>query len=278
MLLPFLGGKVLPLGMSLGIAWLLGVVHGITPDEHTWPITFSYAVGSYSARRGLLVGAVFSLAFTFQRALLSELAYLGLSRALANPAINNPVYVIVGAVMSVAGYRVLREARRAVAPSELRPFVSPVMAAVHGLVAGFGVGAYALVLYTVLAPHMPGPAYGFLPGLFFGLGTLLVQAPAGALFGAYMRRLALSEAAIHAIASRSAGSTLYYGGFAFMAAGLAGLVFPASVNWSLPTGIRIPNLDSVNIGLLLVVVVVLGIGLTTVFQEVRRQRQLIERG
>jgi ABC-type nickel/cobalt efflux system permease component RcnA len=29
-------------------ALVLGVIHGITPDEHTWPITFSYAIGSYS--------------------------------------------------------------------------------------------------------------------------------------------------------------------------------------------------------------------------------------
>src|SRR5204863_7466007 len=29
-------------------AFLLGLVHGITPDEHTWPITFSYAIGAYS--------------------------------------------------------------------------------------------------------------------------------------------------------------------------------------------------------------------------------------
>ena len=31
---------------ALLIAFLLGIVHGITPDEHTWPITFSYAIGS----------------------------------------------------------------------------------------------------------------------------------------------------------------------------------------------------------------------------------------
>ena len=26
-------------------AFLLGVLHGVTPDEHTWPITLSYAIG-----------------------------------------------------------------------------------------------------------------------------------------------------------------------------------------------------------------------------------------
>ena len=31
--------------MTIILAYLLGVVHDITPDEHTWPITFSYSIG-----------------------------------------------------------------------------------------------------------------------------------------------------------------------------------------------------------------------------------------
>ena len=65
--------------VDLATAFLLGLVHGITPDEHTWPITFSYAVGSHSGRRGLFAGLIFSLAFTVQQALASELAHLGLA-------------------------------------------------------------------------------------------------------------------------------------------------------------------------------------------------------
>lgn len=271
------GAASLPFGLSLGFALLLGIVHGITPDEHTWPITFSYAIGTYSVRGGLVVGAVFALAFTVQRAVLSELAYLGLSRALSSPSINNPVYVLVGLAMSVAGYLALRRAPWRDAGGPPKAFVTPWMAAVHGVIAGFGVGAYALVLYTVLAPRMPGPAFGFLPGLLFGIGTLLVQAPVAALFGAYMRRLHLPDRAIQSIAARSAGQTLYYGGFAFMLAGLAGIAWPQAVNWSLPTRIAIPNLDSINIGLVLVVFVVLGIGLTSVIHGVRRERALLLR-
>jgi len=69
------------LTVDLLTAFLLGLVHGITPDEHTWPITFSYAVGGYSTRRGLFAGLIFSAAFTAQQALASELAHLGLARA-----------------------------------------------------------------------------------------------------------------------------------------------------------------------------------------------------
>lgn len=47
--------------VDLVTAFLLGLVHGITPDEHSWPVTFSYAVGGHSTRRGLLSGLIFSL-------------------------------------------------------------------------------------------------------------------------------------------------------------------------------------------------------------------------
>jgi len=54
-----------PHGLSLGLillmSFILGLLHGATPDEHTWPITFSYAVGAYSTRRGMKAGFLFSL-------------------------------------------------------------------------------------------------------------------------------------------------------------------------------------------------------------------------
>ena len=45
---------LIPPGQTVDLmtALLLGLVHGITPAEHTWPITFSYAVGGYSTWRG----------------------------------------------------------------------------------------------------------------------------------------------------------------------------------------------------------------------------------
>jgi len=73
-----------PSGLHLGeillISFILGILHGATPDEHTWPITFSYAVGKYSTRGGMKTGFLFSLGFTAQRALLTTLGYLGLAQ------------------------------------------------------------------------------------------------------------------------------------------------------------------------------------------------------
>src|SRR5207302_10183727 len=88
-------------------AFLLGIVHGITPDEHTWPITFSYAVGGYSTWRGLRAGLIFSLAFTAQQALASELAHLGLAHWFTFDGLDAVVYLIVGIVMAAAGLFVM---------------------------------------------------------------------------------------------------------------------------------------------------------------------------
>src|SRR5260370_11245456 len=89
--------------VDLLTAFLLGIVHGVTPDEHTWPITFSYAVGGYSTARGLRAGLLFSLAFAIQAALASELAHLGLTQWVAGEWFDKVIYVIVGVVMLAAG-------------------------------------------------------------------------------------------------------------------------------------------------------------------------------
>ena len=88
---------------------LLGVIHGITPDEHTWPITFSYAIGAFSTKKGIFVAFLFTLAFTFQRAIASEIVYLAIINVKAFYSINGYIYTIVGIVMLVAGVYVLNK-------------------------------------------------------------------------------------------------------------------------------------------------------------------------
>ena len=271
----------LSLEAALVTAFLLGIVHGITPDEHTWPITFSYAVGSYSTRKGLLAGLIFSLAFTVQRALASELAYLALDRWFtASAALNYVVYIVVGAVMWLAGRHMLgghiwhlwtpHGAGRGDGCVLRAPRLW--MPAVHGLIAGFGFGAFALILYTVLSPAMPGAAWGWAPGALFGLGTTVVQAAVGALFGWFTLRLRLPAAAVREVALTTAGRTLGWGGLVFIAGGLFGLLAPDWAGFEVSTGLRVHNLAHLNLGFLLVMVVVLLIGVITLLQQVRHWR------
>lgn len=266
-------------GAALVAAFLLGMLHGITPDEHTWPITFSYAIGSYSTRRGLLAGLIFSLAFAFQRAVASELAYLALDRWFtAGSVVDYAVYVVVGAVMVIAGRQILRghhfhlggsHPAAAPDPDEMLRDPRPWMPAVHGFVAGWGFGAFATVIYTVLAPTMPSAWWGWLPGAVFGLGTMAMQASAGALFGWVSQRLGLSPAGIRRVALTTAGRTMGWGGWAFVAGGLFGLLFPGLAGFSIATGIAVQNLSHIDLGMVLVVVTVLGIGMGTLVSQTR---------
>ena len=281
-------------------AFVLGLVHGITPDEHTWPITFSYAVGGYSTRRGLRAGLMFSAAFTFQRALASELAELGLAHVFTFATVDYVVYLVVGALMVAAGVVVVR--RRQAVHLHL-PFLRlhsldhpdhpggrhgaqadgdgdgdgtvlsdprPWMPLVHGFVAGWGFGAFAVIIYTVLAPAERSALWGWVPGAFFGLGTTVVQVVAGGLFGVIARRRGLSDAAIREVALRTAGNTLTFGGAAFVAGGAFGLAFPSLAGFSVTTGLHVHNLDHLGIALVLVIVSVVGVGLTTLVRETRR--------
>ncbi|WP_052886245.1 hypothetical protein [Thermoproteus uzoniensis] len=283
-----------PSGLHLGeillISFILGVLHGATPDEHTWPITFSYAVGKYSTRGGMKAGFLFSLGFTAQRALLTTLGYLGLAQIYNQYNLDGPVYVAVGVAMAAAGFYVLKGryihlpidvllgGRRhhsgevgGVPMHELEERDVPLgMTVVHGLIAGFGFGAYASVITFVLAPQTGSIVYAPLPGLLFGLGTMAVQIAFGAFFGSIMRLKGLTEEQIRRVARRVAGFTLYYGGLLFVAAGVLIAALPEVDAWAIATGNPIPNLDSINIGTILVLTVVGILGIGSMLREVNR--------
>lgn len=241
----------MPTLAALSYSFLFGLLHGILPDEHTWPITFSYAIGGASGREGLKAGLYFSAAFTFQRALLSELAYLALAPFLLSPTINGIIYVIVGVAMSIAGAIVLRQGRylhihflghHHEEPAEMEksrqlvrrdhvqpdePPASPPIpwTLVHGFIAGFGFGGFSLFVNTVAAPSMPSPWLGFLPGLLFGLGTMVTLAAVSLAFGASLRwSRGLSEQEIRVIGSKTGGRTLFFGGLLFVVFGAVTLL------------------------------------------------------
>ena len=261
------------LTVDLLTAFLLGLVHGVTPDEHTWPITFSYAIGSYSTWRGMRAGLIFSLAFAVQQALASELAYLGLSPWLAVKNFDNVVYLFVGAVMAAAGLFVM--GRRALphlhlpgvprfdaAPLEPRELTAW-MPAVHGFIAGWGLDAFSAIIYTTLAPAMPSAATGWLPGFAFGFGTLCVQGAAGAAFGLWAARRGLPPHAIRSIALTTAGRTLLWGGCAFALYGLFAMAFPDAADFAIATPLRVHNLDAIGLPFVLMLASVLGVGVTS---------------
>ncbi|HKT31497.1 MAG TPA: hypothetical protein VJS89_03250 [Gammaproteobacteria bacterium] len=271
-------------GIALVTAFFLGLIHGITPDEHTWPITFSYSVGAYSTRGGMRTGLLFSLAFTVQRAIASELAYFAVTWLIVSERWNFALYVVIGALMLMSGWYVLRRHRllhlfhshnldRSEEPRALPGY----MPLVHGFVAGWGTGAFALIVYTVLAPAMPGPAFGFLPGLLYGLGTTAMQVLFGALVGAWMARRQLADAVRTQVARMVAGRTLFWGGLAFIALGIIGFIYPALGGFGVDTGVRVHNLSRIDAAFLLAVLVPFGAGSYAMIRSLREVRSGYQR-
>jgi len=232
---------------ALLYSFLFGLLHGILPDEHTWPITFSYAIGGASGKEGIKAGLYFSSAFTIQRMLISELSYLALAPFLMSPSINGIVYFVVGLAMSAAGAIVLRknryphihvgvhwhempaaEDRKKEDNQETAVLASAPPARwtlVHGFIAGFGFGGFSLFVNTVAAPAMPGPWLGFLPGLLFGLGTMIVLALIGGLFGTFLQHSSfLTAREIKRLGAQTGGRTLFFGGLLFGVAGVSTLL------------------------------------------------------
>lgn len=277
---------------ALIIAYLLGIVHGATPDEHTWPITFSYSVGTFSAKGGMRTGLTFSLGFTLQRAILSELAYLALASLFTTTTAFGVTYIVVGLAMTLAGIYVVKVGKyfhwhflegflaekagihkRTSTEKEhvgdkspyldeetLKP-VPTNIAFIHGVIAGFGFGAFALIVYFVLAPTMPSAYFGWVPGFLFGLGTMTMQIIFGAIFGSWLRSVKrLTDKGIAFVGKYITRTVLTYGGLVFIIAGTAILVWPQLLNFGITTPIHVHNLHNLGIGFFLVVITVAVLG------------------
>lgn len=262
---------------------LMGMVHGITPDEHTWPITFSYSIGSYSTRGGMRAGFYFSLAFMLQRAIASELAYFALARFLTRHGAEQVVYMIVGLVMLLSGYFIMyRHQTLHLFPwiEKLAPSIKkdeeavPVkLALIHGFVAGWGTGAFATIIYTVISPNMPNAWVAFLPGLLYGVGTMLMQILIGGLFGRWIESQRLDQKAKAFIGRFVSANTLLFGGILFVVLGFFELVFPKVDDWGVSTGIPIFNLDSINLALILTIFIVGGVGGFSIIRAIRKVKK-----
>lgn len=269
----------LSIGTALSTAFILGIIHGITPDEHTWPITYSYAISGYSTKRGLMAGISFSLAFTIQRAFASELAYLTFDHWLTGYTFfNYYIYLVVGTVMWIGGHyinggHVFHFWKPKSSPTNPDDTIGlrdprPWMPLVHGFIAGWGVGAFAIIIYTVLAPAMVSPVLGWLPGALFGLGTTFTQAVLGGFIGLLAQRMKLPPSIIRRIALITAGRTLRWGGIVFVLGGVFGLTEPHWAEWGINTGLRIHNLAHLGLAFMLVMIVVMLIGVGSLAQQI----------
>ncbi|MGC8571976.1 MAG: hypothetical protein ACP5LH_01705 [Candidatus Micrarchaeia archaeon] len=296
---------IYPLLLSL----MLGLIHGITPDEHTWPITFSYAIGVANAKKGAEAGLLFSVGFTIQRALLAELAYLALLPFLLSVSINAVIYVLVGIVMSISGFYILKKhfyihfhrlshwlndafhtlinkkgnaEKEHIEEHEMfkeHPILDtrkvPLkLTLLHGFIAGFGFGAFALILYTAIVPQMPNAYIAWLPGALFGIGTMIMQISFGYLISKWMHMRKYTKKQIEYISSKTAGRILAYAGLAFILSGFLLYLIPDIGNWGIRTPINIPNLDVLDIGFFLVIISIVIVAIPSYYLAVKESKYL----
>ncbi|MEM3827119.1 MAG: hypothetical protein QXR58_00775 [Candidatus Micrarchaeaceae archaeon] len=296
---------------ALVLSYVLGIIHGITPDEHTWPITFSYAIGSYSVKGGAKAGLLFSTGFTVQRAILSEVAFFALAAIFMSNFAFGITYIVVGIAMAAAGFYIAGRGRyphwhyieeklgelfrihrhgSTEQEKELEHKVNPALccddkestkpvpaklALVHGFIAGFGFGAFALIIYTVLSPAMPSAWMGWIPGALFGVGTMTMQIAFGAFFGGYIRKIKkLTENGLKFVAVSISTFVLKYGGVVFIIGGILILAFPQILGFAINTGLKIHNLDSLGIGFFLVIISVVIIGGVGYIEAMRAAQRL----
>ncbi|MGC8636549.1 MAG: hypothetical protein ACP5T5_05960 [Thermoprotei archaeon] len=160
----------------MGPLWLLaifvvGILHGLKPDEHTWPITVSYGMMQRDVRGVIEAVSVFAGALTLVWSLMSALTGQ-LADFLSSPRLTPYVDIVVGTTMvGVAAYLALSKGDHA----EVQNTADYKLIWIHGLAAAFG-GDFFIVLILTLAlmPVIPS-ALSFLIGLAFGAGSWIAQ-------------------------------------------------------------------------------------------------------
>jgi hypothetical protein len=231
----------------------LGMLHGVVPDEHTWPITFAYSVGTTTGRGGIKSGAWFAVAFTAQRAMMSMIVFLaiaavvgywGINLATGDKSINGPVYIAVGAAMAIAGWLILTDRVGHFHPlmrlskKDLAKHLNPDgttktpsgtvpthWCLIHGFISGFGTdsGILSIWIYVYTLPVLVSAGLwqiGWLPGALFGLGTFVVLMFIGFFFGETLQIAKRVGPNRIAHFGRLVGArTLVCGGLAFVAFG-----------------------------------------------------------
>lgn len=164
-------GTVVPLAIVL-----IGVVHGLKPDEHTWPITVSYALMQRNIKGAILSTITFTGALTLVWTILSGLAGYAVGLGLTSGAYDPVVDIAVGTTMIGVALAYMHLEGRRSPHGQSSASADYRLIWIHGLAAAFGGDFFIVLAITlVIAPLNVLPTY--LVGLLFGTGSLIGQLP-----------------------------------------------------------------------------------------------------
>lgn len=168
----------MPLNSLLSI-FLLGLVHGLTPDEHTWPVIFAYSVQQKKIKKSIKTAVYFALAATIPWTILAAIVgYLG---SILIPETWEVYFHILlgGAIILLGIYTVIYQHiphlhighQKGHQDKPPKPFKTK-QAFIYGLILGSGPCAPVLLMYG-FAAQSQSVLIGIFAGLLFGLATLL---------------------------------------------------------------------------------------------------------
>ncbi|GEM_PF-224598 len=165
--------------VPLLIAFILGLIHGLIPHEHTWPITIPYAISQGEVVRGILAAIIFTGALTLIWSIVSELVSIS-GFILLNVGYNPIVNIVTGLVMIIVGLFVIMPrvnritSKNSIVTSSVDIKQLPYRYIwIHGLSAAFSTGCLLIITYTLALTV--NPLLGWCVGLLFGLGTMITQ-------------------------------------------------------------------------------------------------------
>jgi len=176
---------------SLISVFILGLVHGLLPCEHSWPIIFAYAISLRDAIRGILVAVLLTSAATLPWILIGGVCgYFG--SMIYKESYEIYVHLVIGALMIIFGLYALRFFKiphlhlKGCCKEEKKVAISLKQVPLYGFVLGFGPCVPVLMMYT-FAAKLSTTLLGAFAGLLFGLGTMIPLAFIGGLIGGSLR-------------------------------------------------------------------------------------------
>jgi len=174
------------MGYPLISIFILGLIHGLTPCEHTWPIIFAYVASERKWIKGLLASIFF-----VGPALLPWTLIAGFSGFLGSVIWKESyeIYVnlLLGILMIIFGLYTLRFLKvphlhiKGCCDEKPRR-ISLRQLPIYGFIFGFAPCAPVLMVYA-MAAELHTAFLGLLSGLFFGLGTMISLASIGGILG-----------------------------------------------------------------------------------------------
>jgi sulfite exporter TauE/SafE len=175
--------------MMLSI-FILGLIHGLTPDEHTWPMLFSFVLSERKWTKGVLAAVSFILPATLVWAGISGFSgFLG--SVFWKESLEIYMHFILGVLMIIFGFYIFRFLK--IPHLHLRHHhdekvegISLKQLSVYGFFLGLCPCVPVLILYG-LSAKLHNFSYGILAGVLFGLGTMVSLSILGGFLGGILQ-------------------------------------------------------------------------------------------